>query len=314
MIGTKSNAQVPLKEDLLSRVLTHPSSHLRCLALSLVIASPSTTRPFTSTALGLLKTYLASYFTDVDAKLRNEVLGHLRDMYKRIRGAIAVLGRSIARLKMKDCEIHRGHSKTISRPEGDLDKALKEHVVFLQWYIKFLRGELVTTASFQRHYTSLRAVLRILEMELDVKKTWETREDMTTFFNQFETTWTRTLLDLLMDPFDDVQEASASVLTALFSDARFGRLLPRGMSPTNVLAPFLARASDLASQTGRAHHANGVARAYELVHRFSESHGAQLAVVRQIVEEMESLIAKAEGSLGGAVVDSPTHALFASLG
>ncbi|GKT52097.1 uncharacterized protein ColSpa_12278 [Colletotrichum spaethianum] len=327
-IYREESSAVVLEETVLERVLSHPSHELRSLALSLIIASPSTTRPYSPIALRLLQVHLPTYFSESDAKFRMEVLSKLKDMFKRNRGAIFILHKSLARLKAFDgaAAAANGVPKAAPKapkqanhrtnilfwPEDKLRESLKQHEAFLAWYIGFLRSELIPTASFQRHFTSLRAVAFILKLEADLSKTWETEDDEALFFDLFDDRWTRTLLDLIMDPFDDVRENGTSVLKSLFADKRFKRLVgTQGVSHT--LEEFLLRAEDIARRTARADHADGVARTNELLFRFYDSRNAQIVHISKLVDLLESKLTFAETDLGNAVLEAPVHGYFASL-
>ncbi|TQN64945.1 hypothetical protein CSHISOI_10481, partial [Colletotrichum shisoi] len=326
-IYREESSSVVLEETVLERVLSHPSHELRSLALSLIIASPSTTRPYSPVALRLLQIHLPAYFSESDAKFRMEVLSKLKDMFKRNRGAIFILHKSLARLKAFDgAAAANGTPKAPPKPpkqanhrtnilfwpEDKLRESLNQHEEFLAWYIGFLRSELIPTASFQRHFTSLRAVAFILKLEADLAKTWETEEDETLFFSLFDEKWTRTLLDLIMDPFDDVRENATGVLKSLFADERFKCLVgTRGVSPT--LEEFLLRAEDIARKTARADHADGVARTNELLFRFYDGRDVQVAHISKLADLLESKLTFAEADLGNAVLEAPVHGYFASL-
>ncbi|GKT87820.1 HEAT repeat protein [Colletotrichum tofieldiae] len=327
-IYREESSSVVLEETVLERVLSHPSHELRSLALSLIIASPSTTRPYSPIALRLLQIHLPTYFSESDAKFRMEVLSKLKDMFKRNRGAIFILHKSLARLKAFDgaAAAANGAPKAAPKapkqanhrtnilfwPEDKLRESLKQHEEFLAWYIGFLRSELIPTASFQRHFTSLRAVAFILKLEADLAKTWETEEDETLFFSLFDDRWTRTLLDLIMDPFDDVRENGTGVLKSLFADKRFKCLVgTQGVSHT--LKEFLSRAEDIARRTARADHADGVARTNELLFRFYDGRDAQIVHISKLVDLLESKLTFAEADLGNAVLEAPVHGYFASL-
>ncbi|EFQ24898.1 uncharacterized protein GLRG_00042 [Colletotrichum graminicola M1.001] len=327
-IYREESSSVILEESVLERVLSHPSHELRSLALSLTVASPSTTRPYSPVALRLLQAHLPTYFSESDAKFRMEVLSKLKDMFKRNRGAIFIITKSLARLKAFDgaAAAANGAPKPAPKapkqanhrtnilfwPEDKLRESLKQHEEFLAWYIAFLRSELIPTASFQRHFTSLRAVAFVLKLEADLAKTWETEDDDVLFFNLFDDRWTRTLLDLIMDPFDDVRENGTSVLKGLFADERFKCLVgTQGVSHT--LEEFLSRAEDIARRTARADHADGVARTNELLFRFYDGRTAQIAHISKLVDLLESKLTLAEADLGNAVLEAPVHGYFASL-
>ncbi|KAF9875574.1 hypothetical protein CkaCkLH20_06955 [Colletotrichum karsti] len=327
-IVQEESSSVVLEEAVLERLLAHPSHELRSLALSLIAASASTTKPYSPVALRLLQVHLQTYFSESDAKFRMELLSRLKDMFKRTRGAIFILHKSLARVKAinalppppdgkpkpapKPAKQANHRTNILFWPEEKLVESLKQHEEFLAWYLRFLRSELIPTASFQRHYTSLRAVMFILKLEFDSSKTWETDEDENIFFNHFDGRWTRTLLDLIMDPFDDVREASTSVLKSLFSDERFKYLTgTQGVAPT--LEEFLSRSEDIARRTARADHADGVARTNELLFRFYEGRNAQIAHISKLVDLLETKLSFAEADLGNAVLEAPVHGYFASL-
>ncbi|MBE3046532.1 hypothetical protein IMZ48_29190 [Candidatus Bathyarchaeota archaeon] len=320
---SSQDGPVVLQEDLLEHVLVHPSYNIRSLALSLIVSSSSTTRPYSPTALVLLKRYLQMYFEDSEARFRNELLGKLRDMYKRMRGGIFVLRRSLPRARAAAARSAKGgtdqrnpakyHTNIITQPVSELASALELHEDFLRWYLHFLRTELTPTASYQRHITSLKAVSKILQAEAAPKKTWETDQDGPLLFDRFDPAWCRNLLDSLMDPFDDVRDMAATVLRLLFSDERYKMILPPNGNRRAVLSDFLAKANEIANQTGRADHADGVARAYELLHRFSGDGDAQSDVLSGLLASLSDRISLAERNLGSAVLDAPTHGLFAAL-
>ncbi|WZH44845.1 putative death-receptor fusion protein-domain-containing protein [Fusarium acuminatum] len=322
-----SDSSIVLDEKVLESVLAHPSHEVRSLALSLLMSSPSTTRPYSSTALDLLRKHLATYFADSDAKFRNEVAGKVRDMFKRVRGAIFVLKKSIPRAAARKQKEQPGQAQEsqhilyrtnlISLPEAQLVHCLEYHEKFLFWYISFLCNELTPTASYQRHSASLKAVTFILRMEGEKSKTWETADDQTLFFDRFGGSWLRALSDLIMDPFDDIRSHAATVLKWIFSDSRyknFHLMAQQGkMNPAEELAELLRRSEELARKTARADHSDGVARVSQLLYRFSEDEQQRLAVLSKLVGGLEERLAVAEKELGRAVLDAPLHGDFASL-
>ncbi|KAI8671322.1 hypothetical protein NCS57_00607000 [Fusarium keratoplasticum] len=319
-------SSIVLHEKVLESVLAHPSHEVRSLALSLLVSSPSTTRPYSSTALDLLRKHLATYFADSDAKFRNEVAGKVRDMFKRVRGAIFVLKKSIPRAAARDQKGQPGQTVSkpilyrtnlISLPEAQLVDCLDYHQKFLFWYISFLCSELTPTASYQRHAASLKAVTFILRMEGEVTKTWETVDDQELFFDLFNGRWLRALSDLVMDPFDDIRDHSATVLKRIFSDERYRNfhLMATGgkVNPAEELAELLRRSDELARRTARADHSDGVARVCQLLYRFSQDEQQRLDLLSKLVGGVQEKLTVAEKDLGRAVLDAPLHGDFASL-
>ncbi|EXL00603.1 hypothetical protein FOQG_00697 [Fusarium oxysporum f. sp. raphani 54005] len=321
-----SDSSIVLDEKVLESVLAHPSHEVRSLALSLLMSSPSTTRPYSSTALDLLRKHLATYFADSDAKFRNEVAGKVRDMFRRVRGAIFVLKKSIPRAaarkqKEQPGQVQEQHilyrTNLISLPEAQLVHCLEYHEKFLFWYIGFLCSELTPTASYQRHSASLKAVTFILRMEGEKSKTWETADDQTLFFDQFGSSWLRALSDLIMDPFDDIRSHAATVLRWIFSDSRYRNfylMAPQGkLNPTEELTELLRRTEELARKTARADHSDGVARVSQLLYRLSENEQHRVALLSKLIGGLEARLVVAEKDLGRAVLDAPLHGDFASL-
>lgn len=309
---------------MLESVLSHPSHEVRSLALSLLVTSPSTTRPYSPTAFGLLKKHLSTFFADPDAKFRVDVSAKARDMFKRVRGAIHVLKRSIPRARGRTQEANKVisqpilyRSNLILLPEVQLTDCLEYHVEFLHWYIAFLCNELIPTASYQRHIAGLKALMYIVRMEGADSKTWETADDQELFFDRFDSKWARALFDLVMDPFEDVRDLSATGLAKCYADGRYRRLTLTGSEiigiPVNEVKSLSQRANELARRTARADHSDGASKASQLLYRFLESGEERLQMLSKMAEDLSRKISKAEIDLGQAVVDSPLHGDFASL-
>ncbi|KAL7821559.1 putative death-receptor fusion protein domain-containing protein [Trichoderma aethiopicum] len=325
----EDSSAITLRETALENVLTHPSHEVRTSALSLLISSPSTTRPYSATTLGLLKSHLATYFADPDAKFRVDVCARVRDMFKRVRGAVSILKKSIPRARAKARknalkDAAAGASKQalyrtniISWPESDLVHCLEYHEKFLHWYLRFLCGELSPTASYQRHITSLKSLISILRMEGDRSKTWETEEGQQLFFDYFDGKWMRALADLVMDPFDDVRDTASLALAQLLSDKRYRNftLSPADsrQKPSAELDELLHRAEKVSVRTARADHSDGVARASQLLYKFLDTEDERLRLLSKLVETLDQKVSRAETDLGQAVLEQPLHSTFASL-
>lgn len=314
-------------------MLPHPSHEVRSLALSLLVTSPSTTRPYSPEAFDLLKKHLSAFFADPDAKFRVEVSAKARDLFKRVRGAIHVLKRSIPRAHAKGQKsnsagsVHSAEdiisqpilyrSNLISLPEVLLTHCLDNHIRFLHWYIAFLCNELVPTASYQRHIAGLKALIFIIRMEGDSSKSWESADDQELFFDRFDSRWARALFDLVMDPFEDVRDMSATALAKCYVDGRYRRLNLTGSEmmsvPVNEIRDLSQRANELARRTARRDHSDGASKASQLLYRFLESGEERLQMLSNMVEQLSRKTSMAEQDLGQAVIDSPLHGDFASL-
>lgn len=251
-------------------------------------------------------------------------------MFKRVRGAIFVLKKSIPRAAAKANGNKKGsqgddalakpilyRTNLISLPEAQLVQCLEYHESFLSWYFQFLSGELTPTASYQRHIASLKAVAFILRLEGDHSKTWETSDDQRLVFDQFDGTWVRALSDLLMDPFDDVRDHAAIVLQRIVSNVRYRKviLIAKGdqVDASAELVEIVRRADELARRTARADHSDGVARTCQLLYRFAGGEQQRLSLLSSSIAELERKISVAEEDLGRAVLEAPLHGDFSSL-
>ena len=327
-LSAKSDIIV-LDEQLLDTFLSHPLQDVRSSALSLIVASPSPSRPYSAISLKLLKKHLPSFFPDFDAKFRMEVMSMVKAMYKRARGAILMLERSLQRhetlakkaaLKSQSLSSEIGKTTTDSQadvpPTNYLSEPLSDHEQFLTWFFAFLRNDLIPTASYQRHVAALKATAQILRLEADEAKPWGTSRDKTLLYSVFDQTWVRLLLDLMLDPFDEVRECSSQVLRHIFLDKRFTRLLGPGIHTSkkihHVLPEFINMANEEARRSGRADKADGSARSWELLYRFSPEPD-RLSVLVKLVASLQYKLFMAESDLGGAVLNAPIHADFASL-
>ena len=326
-----------LDEKVLESVLSHPTHEVRALALSLLVTSPSTTRPYSQSAFDLLQRHLGAFFADADAKFRVDVSAKSKDMFKRVRGAIHVLKRSIPRARAKarpnpnaaaDAAGQEAaatkpilyRSNLISLPEAQLTRCLDSHIKFLHWYLSFLCHELTPTASYQRHIASLKALMYITRMEGEGKaKTWETEDDQELFFDRFDAKWSRALCDLTTDAFEDVRHLSTAALARCYGDGRYRRLLLSGGSgesgkvPVQDIKELQRRANDVAQRTSRADHSDGASQVSQLLYRFLQSVEERVAMLSGMVEGLERKTAVAEQDLGQAVVDTPLHSDFASI-
>ncbi|KAI6785747.1 uncharacterized protein J7T54_006086 [Emericellopsis cladophorae] len=278
------------------------------------------------TLLQLAALETGTYFADSDPKFRVNVMARARDMYRRVRGAIATLKRSIPRARAKAKKLQEAanatsesnerntivqpimyHTNLIYLPESQLVQCLEEHVQFLRWYNDFLRTELAPTSSYQRHYGSLKALSFILRMEADPNKGWETEEDQELIYDMFGSSWARALFDLVMDPFDDVREYAAAAIKSLHGNDKYRKFrLTTSQSRTDDLRVQLKRSLEVAHRTSRADHSDGAARASQLLYKFSSSGDERVAVLSRLLAELEDRLLAAEADLGQAVLVSET--------
>jgi hypothetical protein len=367
----QTNAVI-LPDHLIGDLLARSSATIRLAALSLLVASPLTTRPFTPGVLSRLEQNLAFFHADTDAKFRTNVLSASKRLVDRLRGAVSSLSREIERYKKaivhrstlsesgplvfcklgkQDCAVET------AKPSINL---LQRHVEFLEWYINFVITELQPTVPYQRHVTALKTLSILLQSGLDgevpavkLSKLAQGEIKWPFYVKVMDTRARRVLLDLLADPFDDVRSNAASILKMAAPDSVY--LLHTGAdikSPSEgsrvgsqqkvdtALAAtrnatlldvfdFLTRLERTMYLSGRADHADGVARTYEIIVDMSTrsqksstqlrsmaktQHGnPQLAIASQLVLFLEEALAVARKDLALAVSSNPVHGHLAGI-
>ncbi|KAJ0118339.1 hypothetical protein J7T55_009122 [Diaporthe amygdali] len=320
--GTKATANtVELDSKVLERYLLHNSYDVRSFAMSLLITSSSSTRPYSLATFELLRKHLRSCYADPDAKFRNEILGHSKNMVKRIKGAISILEKDIARIGAKastskaretavNTHISKGAKEISNAGEAWLRDTLKFHEEFFGWYLRFLRQELSPTASYQRHITALKALVSVLKLGKDSPSAAEKN-----IYKDAQ--WIRIIMDLIMDPFDDVRETATSLLM-LFppettqTEVVFGDKL-LSATPLMMLKEFSSRAAAQASRTSRADHSDGAARSYGLLCAWENTVESRLSLLSQTLDLLDLKVSRAEKDLGHAVMAEPVHGDFAAI-
>ena len=240
-------------------------------------------------------------------------------MVKRIQGALELLRRDYERATKKLDKASTTKLNSIgTSPEEtavkELQEALGRHQHFVCWYMDFLKDELVPTASYQRHITALKAMHFVLRSKLP--------DDINNLQGQVHSgsftdiSWLRCVLDLVLDPFDDVREGATSLVMQLANDSRASATNPIDGLQRPVaeeLRVFCRNAEELARKTARADHSDGVARSYEILWRWTADEQGQLRIIETIVSDLEQKLTAAEKDLASAVLQAPVHGSFAAL-
>ncbi|KAK5111618.1 hypothetical protein LTR85_011796 [Meristemomyces frigidus] len=290
------------------RLLLKSSRNARLTGLSLLISSPAATRPLLPEALNLIKRNLSHYFADTDANFRSEVFSLFQHLIDRVRAIVAVLARHAN-------NPINGGAASVASPS----QALRYHQAFLDWLIRSLVWELRPTASYQRHISALKCLFVLVRsgLDRDVPKSHLSKSA------HGETRWPihvslmtpalqRTLLDLVVDPFDDVRQTASSIL---------GVYTAPGASEPEPIRLALSRAEAAMLATGRADQADGVAQLYTLLHSQdhirretqSEHSPPGSDVLSQLLDRLEQMLRIAKMDLSKAVDRYPVHGLLTSI-
>ena len=187
-------------------------------------------------------------------------------MIERLRGATGLLAREIDNLSFslsQNCPLPLPAQQV---QFDDTMTFLERHRRFIEWYVGFLLGELIPTSSYQRHITSLKAISILLGsgiLERDSTRPLAQIPDHATtwpFKIQFFTSGsTRLLLDLVLDPFEDVRSSATAILklapTECFTFRPSGEEFQNGVSPNTPKQYFAAE-----NVRGTSHYStNGIA-------------------------------------------------------
>jgi hypothetical protein len=320
-----------LPENLFTCWLSRTESEVRLAGLFLSVYSTAITQPFTESILKSLKRNMCHLHADTDANFRKELLNHTQRLFDRLRGSTTALQRAGLDTKGQSQDplpiptpvpilSHFSRKIPASNP-------LMQSLDFIQWYIQFIQWELRSTASYQRRFTALRCLSIILRSGLDpdVLQCHLSKSAQGQLRWAFKLRITnhrliRLLLDLLLDPFDDIRSAAISALEICISS------LSSTEKPLTLSAvkKSLRRAETAMLRTGRADQADGVARTYSLLYsqgyvetpsgteaKSPNSNGNK--TIDRLMVQLEETINLARRDLSAAVDGRPVHGILAAL-
>lgn len=324
-----SQENVVLDSRRIGPFIGHQQNSIRISALSLLITAPSTTKPLTLGSLEALRDNLPFIHPDPDPHARGEVLNMVRRLIVRLRGGMSVSQKMVVPPHLSE--------KTPATETGEADKktsaTVEDQHSFLQWYVGFLKSELRPTASYQRHISSLKA------LELVLKSGADKRMDKTHLskLGRDQVLWARSLdifsaglfkalVDLLVDPFDDVRAACLAMLNLFPID--FIRSTPISVGSTfdscfsTQLFQALCRAEDIACLTSRADHADTVARLFFSLFVLAQNgetgdstswYQSKPGIVEALLSKLEQKLSCSTGLVSSKMRDQPLHGYISAL-
>jgi hypothetical protein len=327
-----SEATLLLPDKLYGTWLSNPEPEVRLAGLFLSVYSTAVTKPVTGGILTSLKRNLVHLHTETDANFRKELLNHVQKLFDRIKGSTSVLVKSTAnKYKQNDSRIsfsiYSGRTG-INTLSYSSQHPLVDPLGFILWYIYFLEWELRPTSSYQRRITALRSFAIVLKSGLDpnvphhhLSKSAQGQLRWAHGLRIVRPRLLRSLLDLVLDPFDDIRAASAALMELCLES------LPDNekIEALSTIPIFLNRAETMMLRTGRADQADGVARTYSLL--FSQysvantqplkldDNGVQTSIdiLAHLTDQLEQTIALAQQDLSKAVDGRPVHGTFAAI-
>jgi hypothetical protein len=307
--------------------MSHSEPEVRLAGMFLSVHSTAITKPLTAGVFKSLKRNLIHLHTDTDAYFRREVHGYTQKLFDRLRASTATLSKGLVKGRApeqgrlpfpKECFQQR------STHIGATEDPLADSLAFIVWYTKFLEWELRSTGTYQRRITALRSLIIALKSGVDagvpraqLSKSAQGELNWAHTLQISNPGLTRLLLDLVLDPFDDIREAAISVLQlclAALSDAERASVLA-------TLPRFISRAEATMLRTGRADQADGVARAYSLLFAVgsadaassSKSDPSRSGVFKGLRQQLTQTLDIARTNLSEAVNGRPVHGIYAAL-
>lgn len=307
-----------LKSEVIGHFLLHRESSIRIAALSLLVTTFSTAKPLTTAATSAILRGLPSMHADSDSYTRGEIMSLTRRFIIRLKSGI---------LNIED--LPDATRLATGRHLSGSIKSDTETKEFLKAYIRFLQRDLIVTASYPRHITALKALKLLLQSGLDPrtdiappKSEVETRWKL--HVNIFESRLLRLLVDLLLDPFEEVRQTALSIINLFPRDILLGGLIDASEPQSTIgvrLTDALARAESLASKTSRADHADTVARLYHVMFcaaRDIPDAGTgwwetKSSVVNTILSKLEEKLSSSKGLFNSTLREAPLHGYMSGL-
>jgi hypothetical protein len=292
-------------------LLSHAQADVRIRTFALLLASSSTTAPLSNAVLQCLTGHMKYLYGDSDPQSRSEVMSIVRKLVIRLQGGAFSLHKSMINAASEP------ETEASSRPFTDL----RQHGNFLVCFATFLEGELRPDLSYQRHIMALKSVDLLVQSGLDsvigTRPSTEISKDQTPWpitISLHHPSLTCALLNLIMDPFEDVRTASSNLLEIL------GPAVPLPMQKS--ICETVRRAEKLTSMTSRADHADGTARLYKLHYSLMPDSSptgvastlpSKRAIIEEILVPTQNALASIEGDLEVPLRQISLHARLLSL-
>ena len=344
-------------EDLGINLLEYPSSGVRITALSLLVSSAASARPFCRRVLCHMRQCIPYFHVEVNAKPRNEFIALMNKLCTRLCGATLVLLRrsqdNVAREQASntapvaarfDAERSAIPGHVIEQALDEESQILEEHLAFRKWYMVFLLQELRPTASYQSHITALRVLEFMTDQTIALRYTSpKSHNDYFSALNEYlpRSLFLRSLTELLLDPFDDVRQSAHRVFDLHLStnsipriragtDDRLDSIDKTAKYQTededdhrkanDLILIDVNKAENRAVITGRADHADGFGRLYNLLFATSGAlakstkwHQSRYMILDHVISMLENEVDVARKDLLFAVSNMPLHGHLTAL-
>ena len=261
--STGSATSMHLPPHLLPSLLTHSSPPIRISALTLITASRQTTLSPSAASFSLLRAYLPYFPAATDPESRNTIAGLIRAFIERLAGASQSIARKACRALTERGDLAQ-----------ELDLQVAEIRRFVEWYVSFIRSEMLPGKSFSRVGMALRVLRMWVNSGVDQLSTDRSKAKAIGHGSRHfpfsvpilngptaeAREMARLLLECLFHSFEDVRVEAAEVI-------KIGLLPISAWAMECVDQEFLRRCFRKAQTAGgRMKDADGLARALEIVY------------------------------------------------
>lgn len=320
--GTSSNKAedaLVLQSEVIGQFLFHQEFSVRIAALSLLVTAPISTKPVSSATMKAILKGLPPMHAESNSYSRGEILSLVRKLIVRLKGGLLSGDEDLSQRVVAS----KKQQPTFARDDSETLACLRD-------YIAFLKSDLRPTASYPRHITALKSLMLFLDSGLDsrfekpagaksdgIQTKWKLHIEV------FEPSLLRLLVDLLLDPFDDVRATSLAILKLFPLEVVMGSLPSETGTAENKpqIINALAKAEMLASNTSRADYADTVARLYQItfsaaaqtVSNSGPWWQAKSTVVDTILQKLEEKLAAVGGLFKSSMRDAPLHGYVSAL-
>lgn len=272
-----------------------------------------------------LRLNIVHLHTDTDVNFRSEINGYTQKLFDRLRAGTATLSKGIGKAVEDKADRLPIPNACFQQQNTAQNNPLLAQLRFIVWYVAFLEWELRSTASYQRRITALQSLTIVLRSGIDpsipqscLSKSAHGQLNWAHGIEIATPKLRRILMDLILDPFDDIRGSAVSVLQ-LCSLATGST---EQTTTSAFITQFLQRAETTQLRTGRADQADGVARGYLLLSSSPEEHQQRsarpssisgYATFLNLTNELRSTLSYAAKDLPEAINARPVHGIFAAL-
>lgn len=325
-------------ETLCSGLLLHESSNIRIAALATLIHSSSSTRPCTAKTFVLLRRNLPFFYAEHDPKIRAEFISLMKYLCSRLQASVTKMLRSQAMHDKSSTPVGMAVDKVHEDYEEDCSEILESHLSFIEWHLEMVITKLRATASYQPHIMALKVLQHTKNFGLEhrISAGCPSSPSLRVQARSIAPIILRLLLDLTMDPFDDVRDTAAAILKGMISsgsvvtktefdedkrsipteaDLRLGMMLH-----TDLFDQTISNAEVMVNRTGRADYADGLGRLYELKCDYlvkeassNKAEDKSVSAVLELVESLESRVESMKNSIHVPSSGVPLHGLLVAL-